>query len=312
MELRKDYVLDRWVIINPKRGERPHQFVHKDNPAGVKKCFFCPGNENLTPMELGRVGSEKRWLITWFLNKFPAVQADGDYNVRTDNNYFTFSSSYGWHEVIVETGKHKKQLFDLPEKHLMELMKVYQQRLNEVRRKEGIKFVSLFKNHGPDAGTSIEHSHSQVIGYNIVPPVINEKLGRSLSHGRCAYCDIINIERGSFRRCFENEKFVAFTPYASRFNYEIWLFPKEHLVDFASLDEEHLRQFLDIFRKILGRLKKLGCSFNFYFQNYGQLHFHVEFCPRISLWAGFEFSTDTIINSVSPEDAASFYRGKKQ
>ncbi len=59
--------------------------------------------------------------------------------------------------------------------------------------------------------------------------------------------------------------------------------------------------------KILGKLKKIGCSFNF-ISNYGKMHFQVEFCPRIANWAGFEFSTETIINSIAPEEAAKFYR----
>jgi UDPglucose--hexose-1-phosphate uridylyltransferase len=40
------------------------------------------------------------------------------------------------------------------------------------------------------------------------------------------------------------------------------------------------------------------------------LHFHLELLPRFEkvIWAGFEYSTETIINPVPPEDAAAFYR----
>jgi UDPglucose--hexose-1-phosphate uridylyltransferase len=40
------------------------------------------------------------------------------------------------------------------------------------------------------------------------------------------------------------------------------------------------------------------------------LHFHIEICPRINIYGGFELGTDIIINSVSPETAARFYRGE--
>ena len=198
MELRKDYMLDRWVIINPKRGLRPHQFTHKKNPAKIKACFFCKGNEQLTPMEIGRVGTEKHWEIMWFMNKFPAVQSDGNYLMK-HSELFTHSDSYGWHEIIVETDEHNKQLFDLSKPHVLNLLKVYQDRIKYIREKEGIKYVALFKNHGPDAGTSIEHSHSQLIGYNMVPVIINEKIKKSLKVG-CKYCDIWKEEIKSERR----------------------------------------------------------------------------------------------------------------
>ena len=310
MDLRRDYFLDRWVIINPKRGLRPHQFTHKPNPGKAKKDYFAPGNEMTTPMELGRVGTDKKWEIMWFMNKFPAVQTDGDYTIQRHNKFYTFSASYGWHEVIVETPSGTNQLYSFTKKQVMKLLRVYQQRIKDVRGKEGVKYASLFKNHGPDAGTSIAHSHSQLIGYNLVPEIIKQKLKKSRKHGKCLYCEVIEAEKDSDRRCFENEMFIAFTPYASRFNYEIWLMPKKHISDFSKLNPWQLDQFCDIFMLILKKLKKIGCSFNFYFQNYGKMHFHVEFCPRIATWAGFEFSTDTIINSMSPEEAAKFYRDK--
>ena len=60
-----------------------------------------------------------------------------------------------------------------------------------------------------------------------------------------------------------------------------------------------------------GKLKELGVSYN-YFLHYApqgeDLHFHIEICPRIADWGGFELGTDTTINSVTPEDAAEFYR----
>jgi hypothetical protein len=41
------------------------------------------------------------------------------------------------------------------------------------------------------------------------------------------------------------------------------------------------------------------------------LHFHIEVTPREATWSGFEYCSGTIINSVSPEDAAKFYRGEE-
>ena len=308
MELRKDYILDRWVIINPKRGQRPNQFVAEKN-VDVGQCFFCPGNESMTPAEIGRLGKDK-WQMRWFPNKFPAVNLEGNYNIKTDNTFFTFGDAIGYHEIIAETPDHQKQIFDLDAGQLVQLFKVYQQRINELKKKEGIKYVSVFKNHGPDAGTSIVHSHTQIIAHNLVPASIMERLEAVKKFSHCPYCDIINIEKNSFRRCFENDSFVAFTPYASRFNYEIHLYPKQHITDFCSLNEEQSRKLAEIFLLIMQKIKVFG-SFNYFLNNYDGLHFNIEFCPRIAKWAGFEFATGTIINTVSPEEAAKFCRGEE-
>ena len=84
--------------------------------------------------------------------------------------------------------------------------------------------------------------------------------------------------------------------------------------------------------KILLKIKELNSGYNFFlhYSPYNEispekeisaekaihinkddsLHFHYEFTPRVANFAGFEISTDMTINSVSPEEAAKFYRGE--
>ena len=88
MELRKDYIQDRFVLVSNERSKRPFEFNKDESkPMLSKDCFFCPGNENLTPPEIGRVSESDRWKIRWFNNKFAAVKPEGNHNIRTDNNY---------------------------------------------------------------------------------------------------------------------------------------------------------------------------------------------------------------------------------
>jgi UDPglucose--hexose-1-phosphate uridylyltransferase len=308
MELRKDYVLDRWVIISQGRSKRPKQFKEK-GMVTKKVDIFAFGNEKMTPKEIGRVCDGKKWKIRWFANKFPAVDSKGESLIKTDNKYFTFSSAYGVHEVIVETRLASKQLSDLPASHIKQVLQVYANRILDLSAKKGVAYVSVFKNHGAKGGTSIVHSHSQVIAYNKVPAVVLEE-AEACRNG-CPYCEILEVEKKSHRRCFENKNFVAFTPYASRFNYEIWVFPKEHLTNITQFSNQQFMDMASILKKILVKLKKLGVDYNF-FLHYApsgkDLHFHIEVCPRIATWGGFELATEATINSVSPEAAAKFYR----
>jgi len=311
MEIRKDYILDRYVVISAARKKRPKQFKKETREkAGV--CFFCPGNESMTPPEIGRIG-KKKWKLRWFPNKFPAVEEAGQKEFRTDNRFYTFAGAYGKHEVIVETPDHDKQLWDLTENNIKQVLGVYIDRIKELNKIDGVKYVSIFKNHGKDAGTSLIHSHTQIIAYNKIPQLIKEEIEASKKYSSCPYCDIIQSEKDSDRRCFENKSFAAFAPYAPRYNYEIWIFPKGHKKTLLELSSSELKDLASIMKKIMLRLKELNVSYNFSIHNAPDnedLHFHIEVCPRIAVWGGFELLTDDIINSVPPEEAAKFYRGE--
>jgi UDPglucose--hexose-1-phosphate uridylyltransferase len=311
MELRKDYILQRWVILAKERTKRRREFKGEKPKKDHKNCFFCPGNEQSTPPEIGRVEENGKWIIRWFPNKFPAVEKEGNPEIRTDNDFFTFSAAYGKHEVIAECPEHNKQLWDLSTEHIKKILLVYKERINVLLDEENIKYVIVFKNHGGAGGTSLIHSHTQVASVNLIPPLISEEITASRKESICQYCRIIGIEKSGDRRCFENKSFVAFAPYASRFNYEVWIFPKRHISSMNLLNDNEFGDLADILGKILKKLKDLDASYNF-FLHYSpkgkDLHFHIEITPRLATWAGFEFSSGIIINSVSPEDAAKFYR----
>ncbi len=318
MELRKDYVLNRYVIVAPVRGSRPYDFSQKIfDDQSEKVCYFCPGNEQLASAEKGHIGEP--WKIRWFDNKYPALEPTGKSVITTDNTFFTFSDAYGYHEVIVETNEHWKQLFDFSERDMKELLEVYKQRIEDLSAKEHIAYVHVFKNHGREAGTSIRHTHTQIMALNHIPHLIAEELAAVAAYERCPYCDILNIEKTSHRRCFENAGFVAFTPYASRFNYELWIFPKKHYLSITELDGYELFELADILKKALLKLRDVNVSYNLFIHNSPQpyigsgkrgLHFHIEITPRIDLWGGFEHGSESYINRITPEDAARFYRGE--
>jgi UDPglucose--hexose-1-phosphate uridylyltransferase len=316
-ELRKDYVLDRYVIIATERGKRPDQFKATTDTQGTAnlavekaKCFFCPGNEHTTPPEIMRTGTKDKWLIRVFDNKFSAVALQGNYNIRTDNTFFTFADAVGKHEVIVETPNHDKTIADLNADECTSLIKVYSQRIEVLSKIPGVKYALLFKNQGKDAGTSIQHTHTQLIAYNLLPKAVEEEEIASEKFGSCPYCAIMNIEKSSYRRVFESSTMVSFTPYASRFPFEAWVFPKRHVLRLSELNETEIRELAEMMLKLLAKLKELNANYNFVV-HYGikNLHLHIEILPRLATWAGFELGSDTIINVMTPEKAAEFYRG---
>jgi len=307
-QIRKDYLLERYCIISEKRGKRPHDFKRKiEISKGID--YFAPENENLTPKETYRVGN-KIWQIRTFPNKFAAVENKGKKEFETHDNYYKFAAAYGFHEVIVETRSKIKMLSDLSEEHVVKVLETYSQRIDALEKKKGIKYVTVFKNKGSEAGTSIIHSHSQLIAYNQIPPLVKEKIEKS-TKGHCKYCEIIEKEQNSERKILETENIASFTPYCSIEPYHAMIFPKRHVKRLSELNKQEKLDIAKAIIKILGKLKEINASYNLilhYSPRKENLHLQIEIIPRLAIWAGFELGTGTYIISVSPETAAEYYR----
>jgi len=311
--LRKDYILNRWVYYAVERKKRPREFNREENIINSKICILCPGNERLTPQEIGRVEEKNTWKIRWFSNKFPAVELKGNSKIKTKNNFLKEGNAYGMHEIIAETRNHKKQLSDLSIEHVKELLDVYALRIRTLSKLKGIKYVSVFKNQGPLAGTSLIHAHTQVAALSLMPEEVMNEVKAAKKSRKCPYCNIIKLESKSKRKILENKSIVAFAPFASRFNFEAWIFPKRHVRNITDMYDDELYDMASALKKILIKLKKMNASYNFFLHYAPQgndLHFHIEITPRLGKFGGFEYSTGATINSVMPEDAAKFYRGK--
>ncbi|MBI4154258.1 DUF4931 domain-containing protein [Candidatus Woesearchaeota archaeon] len=290
-ELRKDYFLERWSLVAPARQSRPNEFRKKED-----RCFFCPGNEELTPREIFRIEKGDQWQVRVFPNKFGAVDAGGVVAKGA-------LPAKGNHEVIAETPDHKKQLHELSVEDVTYVLHAYINRLSSLKN----AYTLIFKNSGPGAGTSIQHSHSQVLSYNKVPTLVEEKLRANKK--ACQYCLMLKEEMKSARKCFETENFIALAPFASRVSYEVWILPKKHLQ--SLVDVEDLRELAGLLKKLLAKVAAVADSYNYYLHVSPpgkDLHFSVEILPRKSQWAGFELGTSEYIISVTPEEAAEFYR----
>ncbi len=314
IELRKDYILDRWSYVAADRGKRPKQFENDKKNEKENVCFFCPGNEKMTPPEIGRVKDGDQWKIRWFANKFPITDEKSSEDISVSGKYYKKGGAFGYHEVIVENADHNMQLASMSAEELSEVFKVYAQRVKELSQRDRIEYVQLFKNNGEEAGTSLAHTHTQIVATNLVPRSIGEEIQATKQHDRCPYCDIILQEENSERFIYSNKDFIVFSPFAPRFNYEAWIFPREHYANMNNLAESEFKNLSDAFHTILSKLSDINAPYNFHLHQSpknANLHFHFEITPRINKWAGFELATDSYVITTSPEDSAKFYREKQ-
>ena len=119
-------------------------------------------------------------------------------------------------------------------------------------------------------------------------------------------------ERKGSRLVFEDAQVMAFTPYASMHNYELWILPKRHLDNVTLLNDAERFSWAKILKRVLRKIAALGLPYNFYFHQVihdEDQHLYMKITPRGSIWAGVEIGSGLIINPISPEDAAKYYRG---
>jgi len=303
-EIRKDYFLNKYVIVTPGRAKRPRDTKEETVIKRTKSCPFCPENIDENNI-IDRIDNKnKDWKVLCIGNIFPAVS-------------FNNPKAYGTQEVIVENQNHQKELADLSEKQLMDVLEMYSKRTIALSKDKKIDYILCFKNQGSKAGASIVHAHSQVFASEILPPDIQDEFNQvhayKNEHKTCPYCDIIKKESRSKRKIFNDKNIIAFTPYASQYHYEAWIMPKKHIDNITKLSLEDKKSFAKALKIILGKLRKLDLSFNFFMHqvisNHDQ-HFYLKIQPRDSIWAGVELGSGLVINSVSPEEAAKFYQGK--
>ena len=302
-EIRKDYIQEKYVIISPKRGTRPHDLERPERarPSKKKSCVFCPENINKEAYLLN-VGTQKSWRIKVLLNKFPAVSLDNP-------------KAYGQQEVVIETPDHLPEIEDLSDKHIADILDVYSRRTKALANNKNIEYILIFKNNGGRAGASLEHSHSQIFATKFLPPHLFDKSQKvqeyKLKHGSCVYCDVIEKESKGPRLIYRGKKIIAFAPYASMHNYETWILPLRHLDNVTMLTADERLEWAQVLKKLLKQIIKLGLPYNYYFHQvtYDEdQHLYMKIVPRGSVWAGVEIGSGLIINPVAPEDAAKYYR----
>jgi len=337
-ELRKDPVIDRWVIIATERSRRPTDFLEVSPPAARNSfCPFCPGHEDRTPPEIAQWGRTENardtagWQVRVVPNKFPVLTIDGNIEPRGVGMFDTMRG-VGAHEVIIENPRHDWDPADATAAEMELVLGAYVHRINDLRQDPRFRSIMVFRNSGTAAGATLEHPHSQVIALPVTPKNIKEQLDSAREHfnrkQRCIYCDILRQEEYMQQRIVEaNEHFVVLCPFASRFPFELQIMPRLHQHDFTAMDTSQIASLAKTLSRSLHRIKVLlqAPAYNMMLHTSPALHprpgrphywgtiendfhWHIDILPCLTRVAGFEWGTGFYINPVAPENAAEFLR----
>ena len=331
-ELRFDLVSKDWVVIATGRSKRPEMFkkekrIKIDIPK--KSCPFCNIKNQEKPVLIYSNGKKvsskgeipKNWTTIVVPNKFPVFLPYQDLDKKIEGNLYQTMNAVGFCELVV-TRNHQKSLALLSQSNVKEVIDTYQGRYLDLKDNKLVNHISIFHNHGWEAGASQPHPHSQII----TTPLIDVDVQRALLSSkryfkkdrRCLYCEMNRWERRTKKRVvFENKDFLAICPFASKVAFEVIISPKRHLSHFEMITEKEKWQLAEAFQAVLKKLYKAlnDPPYNFYLhtapcdgRDYPYYHWHWTIIPKTATWAGFEIGTRMEISTIDPEKAADYLR----
>ncbi len=329
-ELRQNFFTKEWVIIATERAKRPEDMAThrpaKSVAPFVASCPFCPGNEDKTPPEVLRVPAAKNghWEVRVVPNKFAALARDIQ-PTRTIQRSRRTIDGFGVHDVIIETPDHSQVMALMPDAQVASVLRACRARYEQLSLDPRIAHVTIFKNHGLDAGTSLEHPHSQLIATPVISHQVRERFQEALRHydeyGECMFCQMIDEEMQEQKRIvMTTEHFVALELFASPTPFCTHIYPRRHMANFGDISAPEITDLARTLRTVLAKLYHglEDPDFNYTIRSapaecvgVKYFHWYLSVIPRLTRVAGFELGSGMFINTVLPESAAEFLRQVK-
>lgn len=276
--LRSHYITGEPIIHAPARAERPDTYARLRiegwaAPPFDASCPFCPGNEEETPPEVSRLGEP--WRIRVFPNKYPFAMH---------------------HEVVVESPAHDARFSTIP--WPADVVATFAARHAELSARPGVRQVVIFKNHGPMAGASLRHVHSQIAALDFLPPRIEREL-TAFEMRPCPLCRPLAPTVG------ETATFLAIAPPATPFGGQLLLAPRRHTPSLRAFTPAEISDLAALLQMATAAAERTSASHNWLLLDFPASsagHFYAEVFPRTSPVAGFELATGTHVDQGGARD----------
>ena len=316
-EVRYDPI-HRWpVIYAPGRANRPFDFNQRKPSGSDKHDPFIEGREAQTTAEslsIRTPGTEPNspgWQVRIVSNKFPALAS-------ASNTSPICNEAIGIHEVIIECPQSETHITNLDLAQFKLIFQIYRDRLQQLAENGDVAHATIFKNQGPAAGASLSHTHSQLMATAFVPPLIQQELSFTANHfdktNQDYFEELLTTELACGKRIVEQtDDYVVLCPTASRFSFEMSIYPRIAQSHFHLTDRACLDNLASVMRRVLRRLEKVANQPDYNFVLHSApfaektspgFRWHWEIYPRLSGIAGWELGAGSYVNSLFPETAA--------
>jgi UDPglucose--hexose-1-phosphate uridylyltransferase len=181
-------------------------------------------------------------------------------------------------EVVVHSPRHVRSFAELSDEEVAAVAEAWQAR-QEAAREEGFDYVHALINEGAAAGSSLPHSHSQLVWLRERPPEVARESGGAAAE---LLLKLVVAERSDMRAVVHS---------AGRLPYEMLIGGEPFVLETALL----------LLREVVGRLRAVEGAVPW---NAWLHEGHLEVVPRLSVLAGVELGAGIYVNTVAPEDAA--------
>lgn len=185
-DLRIDPLTGAHVVVTPWRQERPNR------PGG--RCPFCPGG----------LEAPDRYDVRWIPNRWPGLPD-------------------GRHEVILHSPEHDASFPALGQEQAARVVGLWSERTAVLGARADVDYVFVLENRGRAIGTTIDHPHSQIFAFGMIPPVPRAELASA----DCVLCAAPDADLVVSRHA----GWLASVPWAPSWPYEILIWPGAHEPD---------------------------------------------------------------------------------
>lgn len=231
-------------------------------PEELEQCPFCAGREDRTPPETLTLGDP--WRVRVVPNLYPAFERQ---------------------EVVVHSPEHVRSVAELDGAQLALVAEAWARRRADVPH----GYLHALVNEGREAGSSLPHSHSQLVWLPGAPPETQHAVDR---------------ERWSV--VLERDGLVLACPYASRMPYECVIAPASPRAD--AFSDDLLPAALGLLGEAVRRIHGCAGAAPLNAWLHASDDWHLEVLPRLSILAGVELGAGWSINALAPEGAAAALR----
>jgi UDPglucose--hexose-1-phosphate uridylyltransferase len=315
-ELRWHPLLRQWVVVSTHRQDRPQ--LPKD------WCPFCPGS--------GRVPED--YEVYLYPNDFPGFHLDSPpFEPHPDTaivgeSVFQTTGPRGACDVVLYSKEHNRLPSELPARRWRKVIDLWTRRTRELAAIPEIQYVYVFENTGLAIGVTMPHPHGQIYAFPFLPPLAKAELDSAAEyHSRtceCLYCRILCDELKAGQRIVaQNEDFVAFCPFFSRWPSEVQIYARRHmggLEDLTDADADSLGALIKTVRQKYDHLYGFPLPLMMIVRqrpakgDHPYFHFHVEFLPiqrsktKLKYLAAVESGNGTFLNDTLAEEQAGILR----
>ena len=220
-----------WVLVSPHRAKRPWQgqneeIVKEKKFSYNENCYLCATNTRIN----GEINPDYKDVFV-FTNDFAALQKDSP-KFSINDGLLKAESETGVCKVICFSPDHSKSLADMEVEDIKKVVHAWQGEYDALARVDTINYVQIFENKGAVMGCSNPHPHGQIWSQSTLPNEVEKKDEQQkkyfLKNNKSLLEDYLQQELAVKERIiYENEDFVALTPFWAIWPFEVMIAPKK-------------------------------------------------------------------------------------